>query len=150
MSMKRIRWVLIACLLGCASPALGQRVEMRTGSIMLLPGYAHQAYRGTDSAPGVIQRSDGTLVINYDIGGMAGIHMSPERRPECAWLIEHTVNGLRAYTGMIIQGTRREVITTILSDFVRMPANFTAEVHDDRDLAEFMVIVGSYVPRDGS
>ncbi len=130
-------------------PAPAQRVEMRTGTVVLPQGYTHRPLRGTDSSPGSFVRADGGFTVHYDIGGMAGTHMGPHRRAECAWFIEHQVNGRRAYTGMLESEGRRQIVTTIM-DQPRgraSPANFTADVRGDRDVAEFMLITGSYVAR---
>jgi len=146
-----IRTLLVALLLFSAAPAsaAAQPVAMRTGSVVLPAGYTHVAFGGTDSSPGYFERTGGGFMVHYDIGGMAGIHMSELRRAECVWYVEHEVNGRRAYTGVVREGGGRRIITTIMGkpgEFGSVPANFTADVLDDRDVAEFMLIVGSYVP----
>jgi hypothetical protein len=50
---------------------------------------------------------------------------------------------------MVVAGRRRQIVTTIMGkqdEHWSVPANFTADVGSDRDVAEFMLIVGSYVP----
>ena len=144
-----IRALLLALLLCWAVPAAAQRTAMRTGTIVLPKGYTHHPLNGTDSSPGTFVRADGGFTVHYDIGGMAGNHMGAHRRAECAWYVEHRVNGRPAYTGMIVGEGRRRLVTTIMGERERWstPANFTADVSSDRDVAEFMPIVGSYVPR---
>jgi hypothetical protein len=144
-----LRALLLALLLCWATPAAAQQTAMRTGTIVLPQGYTHRPLNGTDSSPGSFVRADGGFTVHYDIGGMAGTHMSPYRRAECTWYVEHRVDGRRAYTGMIVSEGRRRIITTIMGERERWstPANFTADVRGDRDVAEFMLIVGSYVPR---
>ncbi|HYH82643.1 MAG TPA: hypothetical protein VEX86_22820 [Longimicrobium sp.] len=143
------RAFLLAVLLCCASPGAAQRVAMRTGSVVLPAGYTHVSFRGTDSSPGRFLRAQGGFAIEYDIGGMAGLHMGAHRRAECAWYVEHQVDGRPAYTGMVVAEGRRLIITTIMGkqdEHWSVPANFTAEARGERDVAEFMLIVGSYVP----
>ena len=144
-----IRALLIALLLCWTAPAAAERVEMRTGTVVLPQGYIHRQLRGTDSSPGSFVRADGGFTVHYDIGGMAGTHMGPHRRAECTWFVEHQVDGHRAYTGMTESEGRRRIVTTIVGDTRGMlfPANFTADVRGERDVAEFMLIVGSYVAR---
>ncbi|HEU4561731.1 MAG TPA: hypothetical protein VFS20_28155 [Longimicrobium sp.] len=146
-----MRALLLSLVLCWAAPAAAQRVEMRTGSVVLPRGYTHLTLRGTDSSPGSFVRAEGGFTVHYDIGGMAGTHMGPHRRAECTWLIEHRVDGRTAYTGMMESEGRRRIVTTIMGEGGRwsFPANFTADVRGDRDVTEFMLIVGSYVARTG-
>ena len=145
-----IRALVLSLLLCWAAPTAAQRVEMRTGSVVLPQGYTHHPVRGTDSSPGSFVRAAGGFTVHYDIGGMAGTHMGPLRRAECVWFIEHRVNGRTAYTGMTESEGGRQIVTTIMGGGDgrwAFPANFTADVRGDRDVAEFMLIVGSYVAR---
>ena len=143
-----IRALLLALLLCWAVPAAAQRTGMRTGTIVLPQGYTHRPVNGTDSSPGSFVRAAGGFTVQYDIGGMAGNHMGAHRRAECTWYVEHRVEGRPAYTGMIVSEGRRRLVTTIMGEGRwSTPANFTADVSSERDVAEFMLIVGSYVPR---
>jgi len=141
---------LVVALL-CVRPASAhaQRVTIGPGTLRLPAGFVVRELRGTDSHPGRILRGDSTLVIHYDIGAMAGARAHPSHRATYAWLTEHAVSGRRAYTGMREQDGRRRIVTTILGesrDAMSLPANFEAEVRDERDVAEFMLVVTSYSP----
>jgi hypothetical protein len=119
------------------------------GTLTLPRGFALRAQQGTDSYPGLILRADSSLVIAYDIGAMAGARVHPNRSGAYVWLVEHEVHGHRAYTGLAVDGAQRRLATTVLgsgSEPWSLPANFEAEVHDERDVAEFMLIVSSYEP----
>jgi hypothetical protein len=144
-----LRALLIALLLCQAAPAVAQRIEMHPGTVVLPQGYAHRPQQGRDSWPGSFVRADGGFTVHYDIGAMAGTHMGPHRRAECAWYVEHEVAGRPAWTGVIEHDGRRRIVTTIMDDpqGYMTPANFFAEVSGDRDVAEFMLIVASYVPK---
>lgn len=127
-----------------------QQVAIRPGTLTLPVGFTHRAQRGTDSYPGRITASDGSLVIEYDIGPMAGARVHPSRRADFVWFIEHEVGGYPAYTGLHRREGRQQLATTVLgtgSDPLSLPANFEATVGDARDVAAFMVIVTSYRPR---
>lgn len=147
-----LRALLLALLLCQAAPVMAQRIEMHTGTAAPPQGYAHQPRQGRDSFPGSFVRTGDGFTVHYDIGWMAGLQMGPHRRAECVWYVEHEVGGIPAFTGMIEEEGRRRIITTIGDGppTQSSPANFTAYVGGDRDVAEFMVIVASYVPKPGS
>ena len=144
-----LRALLLALLLCQAAPAVAQRTEMQPGTAVLPQGYTHQPRQGRDSSPGSFVRTADGFTVHYAIGGMAGIHMAPQRRAECAWYVEHEVAGRPAYTGLIEREGRRQIATTIMdeSNGYLNQANFFAEVGSDRDVAEFMLIVASYIPK---
>ena len=153
MTVRCAGWATLplAAALLCARPtsAHAQRVTIGPGTLHLPAGFVLRELRGTDSHPGRILRGDSTLVIHYDIGAMAGARAHPSHRTSYAWLTEHAVLGRRAYTGMREQDGRRRIVTTILGesrDAMSLPANFDAEVRDQRDVAEFMFVVTSYSP----
>ena len=125
---------------------------MPTGTISLPGTFTLRALRGTDSSPGTIVRGDGRMVINYDIGGMAGTWVVPAVTSKFLWMTSHEVNGHVAYTALARDSAGvRTIATTILGetsdDIWSLPANFSAEVRDERDIAEFMAIVMSYRPK---
>ena len=153
MIVRRAGWAMmplvVASLFLRPTPSHAQRVTIAAGSLELPSGFVVRELRGTDSHPGRILRADSTLVIHYDIGAMAGARAHPSHRASYAWLTEHVVLGRRAYTGMREQDGRRRIVTTILGesrDAMSLPANFEAEVRDERDVAEFMFVVTSYSP----
>ena len=153
MIVRRAGWatmpLVVAMLCLRPMPSHAQRVVIGQGTIQLPAGFLVRALRGTDSHPGRILRGDSSLVIHYDIGAMAGARAHPSHRASYAWLTEHVVLGRRAYTGMREQDGRRRMVTTILGesrDAMSLPANFEAEVRDERDVAEFMLVATSYSP----
>ena len=143
-----LRALLLALLLCQAVPAMAQRADLRVGTVVLPQGWVHQALRGVDSTPGRFVRPGGGFTVHYDIGHLAGTQMGRHRRAECIWYFEHEVGGIPAFTGMIEEEGRRRIITTI-GDVPRREstlANFSAYVGGERDVAEFMMIVSTYVP----
>lgn len=142
--------VLAGVLLVSASAAA--QVQMPTGTISLPATFTLRPLRGTDSSPGTIVRAGGGMVIQYDIGGMAGSWVVPARKESFLWMTAHEVDGRVAYTGLARDSAGvRTIATTILGesrdDAWTLPANFSAEVRDERDVAEFMAIVTSYRPK---
>ena len=72
-----MRLLLLTLLVWWPSRAVTQQVVLPTGTLTLPPGFTHQAQRGTDSYPGRIVAQDSSLVIQYDIGPMAGARCTP-------------------------------------------------------------------------
>ena len=143
--------LILVLLLGVAAPlAAQQRAALQSGTVELPPGFELRSLRGTDSYPGTIVRADSGLVIHYDIGAMAGTRVTPLGRDAFLWMVEHRVNGYVAYTGLFEEEGCRWIATTIHGDGreppFTLPANFTAEVRSERDVAEFILITSSYRP----
>lgn len=144
-----MRLLLLAVLLWLPPQAVAQQVQLHTGTMTLPPGFTHQAQRGTDSYPGRIAAQDSSLVIDYDIGFLAGARVNPSRRGDFLWFLEHEVNGYRAYSGVFLEDQDRRLATTVIgdgSDPRSFPANFVASVRGEREVAAFMLIVTSYRP----
>ncbi len=128
-------------------------LNLGPGSIATQPGYVNKRTGTMDSTMGEIASSKSKLVIQYDIGGMAGTHMYPTLAKDCVWFQIHEVNGLTAMTGILAKGKTRQIITTIgvdqcSGDPKRYPVNFWGIVNTDSDTAEFLLIVCSYQPNE--
>ena len=148
--MNRVVILGFLCLTSAA--AVHAQVTMPTGTISLPATFTLRPLRGTDSSPGTIVRAGGGLVIKYDIGGLAGTWVVPAISANFLWMTSHEVNGHVAYTALARDSAGvRTIATTILGeskdDIWSLPANFSADVRDERDVAEFMAIVTSYRPR---
>jgi hypothetical protein len=136
----------------CFIPGRTQVVKLDVGELTLPKDFVHKMLRGTDSSMGEIRRSNDTLVIWYDIGPMAGIHMHPKKRSECSWFREQIINGRKVYMGLIEKEGRRELIVTIMmnerNEPLTLPANFRATVRNKRDIADLKKIATSYQPKE--
>ena len=116
------------------------------GQITLPPQYTMRQTGTIDSVMGVIKCPRG-IVIEFDIGHMAGIHMHERRKAECEWYIEHTIAGQLAFTGVRrVEGKRRIITTTYGELPASEPANFWADVRNEKDVATFLAIVTTYKP----
>ena len=140
------------------SVALGKR------GTVLLPPQATQQRTGTkDSDRGEIHFE--YLLIGYDIGRMAGTHISPYNRGGDRFLggnpvpfsayEERTAGPLRATLGLRPNrsGTGTEVVATLqnpgppLTDAAgSFPANFWAVVQTEAELQQFLAVALSYRP----
>ena len=122
------------------------------GEITLPPQYTIRKTGTIDSVMGEITGPKG-FVIGFDIGIMAGIHMHESRKAECEWFIDHTIGGQRAFTGLRVVKGKRRITTTTYSEPLTSsgnPANFWADVRDEKDVALFLTIVMTYQPRKPS
>lgn len=146
----RFLLILILLLGGAAPLAAQQRAALQSGTVDLPPGFELGVQGAKDSYMGTIVRADSGLVIHYDIAGMAGTRVTPLNRDAFLWMTEHRVNGYLAYTGLYEAEGRRRIAITIHGDdrepAFTLPANFTADVDDERDVAEFILITSTYRP----
>jgi hypothetical protein len=116
----------------------------------MLPAEFSNRRTGTiDSDKGEI--TDGHLLLNYDIGLMAGAHMHIELKPLCTFYLDTLINGRKTLIGLKEKERQSELIITIYEDFAKptnlFPANFWADVKNEADLKNVLAIVFSYVPR---
>jgi hypothetical protein len=137
-------------LLSCFMLLQSQVITLGVGEISLPNGFVHKRIGMTDSLMGEIRRSNGPLLISYDIGPMAGTHMHPQKRGECSWFQEQTIGGRKIYMGMVEKQGKRELIVTVVMDEgsepLALPANFRATVRSKRDIANVKKIAASYTP----
>jgi hypothetical protein len=141
----------------------GTSVALGTCGTVQLPSQAGQRRTGTkDSDRGEVRLDK--LLIEYDIGLMAGVHVSsynrdgdrfPQGNPTPFSVYEErTVGALQATLGLrpSRNGTSTEVVAT-LQDLgglrnspMTLPANFWAQVHTKAELQQFLAVVFSYRP----
>lgn len=71
--------------------------------------------------------------------------MTLAKKPSCSFFRQYVIVDSPAVTGIIREGKRRYIMTTI-KDVLRpgQPINFYAEIHNESDIAEYLLIVGSY------
>ncbi|MDQ2745635.1 MAG: hypothetical protein M3T96_00025 [Acidobacteriota bacterium] len=111
------------------------------GNIKLLPEYIHERKRGVDSARGVISKKDG-LVINYDIGRMAGNYANRkivENKKNIVWQKQEKINDDDLLIAYFKDGK-------IVASFNKESANFFAETRSEKDVADFLEIIKTYNP----
>jgi len=146
-----MKLLFISLLLSCFILPQSQVITLDVGEVTLPKGFVHKRIGMTDSLMGEIRRLDGALVISYDIGPMAGIHMHPQKRNECSWFQEQIIDGRTVYIGLIEKQGKRELIVTIMMDEgsepMTLPANFWATVRNKRDIANVKKIATSYKPK---
>jgi hypothetical protein len=131
--MKKKTGIVLAMLLGVAPAA-----KSATGPMgMQLPsGYEHRPKQGIDTAVGDIVKGD-RVVLTYDIGRLAGLHVRPEDRPSCNWYDELKVNG---QTMRYCVSKDRHLAVT----FVETSGNFSGTLKDDQEMAEVLSMLKTY------
>lgn len=116
------------------------------GSIEIPTSFAHQR-GGTDSAMGTLTSPDGTFVIHYDIGYMAGLHMHEGRKAECSWWSVEVKDRRRVTACVLKDGPLVVSATSNDGDHHgHPPANFTAVVRTDEEREQVLRIARSYSP----
>jgi hypothetical protein len=136
------------------SPVLCEEINLKVGTIQLLAGFSEKKTGTKDSRRGEISRDKPPLVIGYDIGRMAGLHMSPGEMKECVWFKEQTVNDGKYYIGMEKKDGNKILIISVIpkegwsvAHYVSSyPANFWATVRTEEDIADAILIATSYCP----
>jgi len=105
--------------------------------MQLVPGYQHRRIQGIDSSVGEIVKGD-RVVIHYDIGQLAGLHVVPENKARCKRYEEKRISG---QTARYCFGDH-----ALTATFVQTSANFYAFPADDAELADVLIMLDSYRP----
>ncbi|HEV7239176.1 MAG TPA: hypothetical protein VGQ36_08035 [Thermoanaerobaculia bacterium] len=113
------------------------------GHLELPPGYVVYHIPTLDSQAGEVEGPD-HFTLRFDIGHMAGTHMFEARKSECQWFLQHTVGEQRAFTGVVESNGKRQIMTTVMTEPSTIPANFSAMVRSEKDVALFLTIVATY------
>jgi hypothetical protein len=136
----------------------GTSVAVGPGTVQLPPQATLGRTGGTDSYTGELHLKG--LLIYYDIGKMAGVHVSAYNRggnggksvPFSAYE-ERKVDSLQLTLGLRPSPKGSEVVATLqdpsrlLRDSASLfPANFWAVVHTEAELQQFLSVVFSYRP----
>jgi hypothetical protein len=161
--------ILVLCIL--ASSVLWEPPRRFPGSfpghIELPSGFVVYVVPTLDFQAGEVVGPD-RFTLSFDIGHVAGTHMYEQleraaehpahehrRRPghvrgrksECQWFLKHKVGGQAAFTGVIESNGSRQIVTTVITAPSRTPANFSATVRSEKDVALFFTIVTTYRPQ---
>jgi len=139
--MKLLPTLLAAVLtLNLLQPMHAEVVSL-PGELSLPDGWTHKKLQGVDSNPGALTRTRDGLVIQYDIGMLAGIWVRPEDKAAYAWYLEQTIHGHPVRMALIKNETDEQILRV---SFVDATANFTAPVKSAADVAEILAILLSF------
>jgi hypothetical protein len=133
-------WLWLAC--GTAPPA-GGPTDLGPGTV-LADGFDAQRTGTADSTMGLLKARDGHLVVNYDIGGMAGTRAYDDMTG-CGSFETLDAGGVPAFVCV----TGSDVVVTVGAPIhagSHFPANFWATADDEAERDEVIRIATSYRP----
>jgi hypothetical protein len=137
MIMKPAAALLLLVSVGGVASA--QSYEVRPGKAMkLLPGYQIEERTGIDAIEGTIAKRDG-LTVQYDIGKFRNNVASLQDKKRLRWYKEHEANGLPVHLALAKDGT-------LYVTFPYFAANFQANVANEAEMAEVLLMVLTYSP----
>jgi hypothetical protein len=156
--MNPIRFVrMIAfCVLLLVSGVLAD--DHPFGNLKLLEGYKYKRSRTFDTVNGVIYK-DGGLRIEFESGMNEGYAADPKEQKTYVWFREQEINGHKVFLALTLPGvgTRWQPITPRRTNRILMvtfpgqlgpmqAANFYAEVIDDKEIADMLLMVLTFDP----
>ncbi len=157
-----MRTLILFLTIFFAQPSIGDTHDVSYGTIETPSDFSFKRTGTIDSFRGTLTRDSDSFEIFFDIGSMAGAHMTLSSKDKCVFYRTSKINGVFSYTGIEeIEGKTK--ITTTIWDFPELfrlrreghqrfmkipPANFWAYITDPKDLIEFMLIVSSYTSNE--
>jgi hypothetical protein len=126
-------------LVGCsfshqtaAIPAAKTVVSLVTGTVELPKGFTYTPGAGDDTFVGKFTSADGNLIIEYDIGSLAGVYADhvEEAGGKVISSTNATANGLKAKIVVAHSGGRTSAYVSFPDGG---PANFFATIRSDAD-----------------
>ena len=147
-SLARVFAVLIA--LAFTIPVSAETCDVNYGTFEASEDFVFKHTGTIDSFRGTLVRKTDGFTITFDVGKMAGTHMHKGKQAACTFFRSHKIGGLAALTGIEWIPDGQRITTTIAFDLKNGidPANFWADFHKDSDIAEFILIVTTYKPKD--
>lgn len=131
------------------------------GNIKLLEGYKYKRSHTFDTINGLIYKEGGGLSIEFEEGINEGYAVHREERSKYIWYREQTVNGHKVFLALAESdiGTtwqpekprsakpRKILMVSIPGRFgPKDVANFYAEVLDDKEIADMLLMVLTFDP----
>lgn len=156
--MTKLTILAAICILATATTSMAD--EPPYGGIKLLEGYRYKRDSTTDTINGFIYKSGG-LSIEFESGISEGYAVNPKKKGKYSWYREQVVNGRKVYVALGESGvvTRwkpvkprgskpvRVLMVTFPGDFGPTDAaNFYAEVLDEREVADTLLMVLTFDP----
>jgi hypothetical protein len=145
--MKTLIIALMAVSL--ARTTLAESHDVGSGTFEASEDFVFRHTGTKDSFMGTLTRKSDGFTITFDVGVMAGVHMSDSKKAKCTFYRRHNIGGIPASTGIehVADGARITTTVDYDSKTQRVPANFWADIRKDSDIAEFLLIVTTYKPK---
>jgi hypothetical protein len=156
--MTRITTTTVICILLLFTTALAD--DPPYGGLKLLDGYRYKRGRTMDTINGLIYK-DGGLSIEFESGISEGYAADPEQKAKYLWYREQLINGHKVFLALGEGDTAtkwkperprssklgRVLIVTFPGTFGQNDAaNFYAEVLDEKEIAEALLMVLTFDP----
>jgi hypothetical protein len=91
--------------------ASGNVGDLYHGTVLIPQGFSMIA-GGIDSAAGVLRRRTDGFTIEYDVGYMAGTHMTPAKGRDCVHFRQCQISGLYCSIGIDVSNGVKRITTT--------------------------------------
>ncbi len=114
--------------------------------VRLLPGYKFELTQGIEGGYGVRVWKDGGLSISGSTGCCFAAEANSIGKDQLRWREEQEINERRA---TLAYTKDQDLVITFTDDKNSYPANFTAHVRDEHDVAETLLMVLTYEPVHG-
>jgi len=144
--------LLVLGIAGVRAAGAGmETLDLFYGRVDAPEGYTLKRTGTADSYRGTLTRASDGFTISFDIGYGTRVTRRDQDPGESLWT--HSINGESAYTRLERVDGKLTIATTICDWCEQMdqlnqehpyPANFSADIARDEDLAEFMLIVDSW------
>jgi hypothetical protein len=154
--MTKSMFTIVICILALFTTTLAD--DPPYGGVKLLEGYKYKRSRTSDTINGLIFK-EGGLSIAFESGVSEGYAADPKEQKHYVWFQEQEVNGHKVFLAGTqpgigtrwrpekSRGSNRILMVTFPGKFGPMDAaNFYAEVVDDKEIAEMLLMVLTFDP----
>lgn len=156
--MARVTTTTVICIFLLFTTALAD--DPPYGDLKLLDGYRYRRSRTTDTINGEIYK-EGGLSIEFESGISEGYAADPKQKAKYLWYREQVINGHKIFVALGERGAAtawkperlrgatlgRVLIVTFPGKFgPNDAANFYAEVLDEKEIAETLLMVLTFDP----
>lgn len=149
--------IAIVCLLLSVSPVRAD--DPPYGGVKLLKGYSYERSRAVDTINGRIYKENG-LSIEFESGISEGYAVDSKQQKGYLWYREQEINGHKVFVALTRPGVntrwepkkpRRADIRILMATFPGKfgpldAANFYAEVVDDTEVADALLMILTFDP----
>ena len=158
MTTIRVLGMTVCSVLLLASAAFAD--DPPYGNIKLLDGYKYKRSHTFDTINGIIYK-DGGLRIEFESGISEGYAVDPKEQKNYLWFRQQEINGHKVFLALTQTGVgtrwepekprgpkpRRILMVTFPGKFGPMnAANFYAEVLDDKEIGDMLLMVLTFDP----
>jgi hypothetical protein len=121
-------------------------INLGRATILVPSRFSNKRIGTIDSDMGELSRPNFTIF--YDIGKMAGAHITDKNTHNSSYFTMGTYNRYKTYIGLRKEGDKDQLIITIWepNQSSSFPANFWAYVKSKKDVKDMLIIVMNFQP----